>query len=77
MNSERKQKQDMLDLAGEFGCQLDWEHTRKGHVRAIFRADTKSHAIVMAKGHGGDVRGRQNNLCRARRDLRALTGRTA
>ena len=75
MNSERQQRKDMEDLAHRFGCGLEMNHTRGGHVRAIFRFNTKQAALVMAKGYGGDWRGRTNNLTRARRQLRELTGR--
>lgn len=77
MSRIRQQQADLEQLATTFGCVLEIEPTRRGHVRATFRSGTKETAMVMAKGHGGDTRGRQNNICRARRQLRELTGRVA
>ena len=73
MQNERKQRQEIEALAGEFGVRVAWAYTHKGHIRATFQADTKVAALVMAKGHGGDWRSRHNNISRARRQLRELT----
>lgn len=75
MQNERQQRKDLEALASEFGVRLDIVYTRKGHIKATFRADSKAAALVMAKGHGGDWHGRMNNLSRARRQLREITGR--
>lgn len=77
MSRIREQKNELEQLAADFGCKLEIGATSKGHVKVTFRSGTKAAAMVMAKGHGGDHRGRQNNLCRARRQLRELTGVTA
>lgn len=71
----REQTKHLQEIADEFGVALEMEPTRKGHIKVIFRAGKQQTAIIVAKGHGGDWRGRQNNLARARRHLRELTGR--
>lgn len=76
MSRVREQMRELEQLADDFGCKLEIDATRRGHVKATFRSGTKAAAMVMAKGHGGDHRGRRNNLCRARRHLRELTGKT-
>lgn len=76
MSRIREQTRELEQLAADFGCKLELDATRKGHVKVTFRSGTKATALVMAKGHGGDFRGRQNNLCRARRHLRELTEAT-
>lgn len=76
MSRIREQTRELEQLAADFGCKLEIDATRRGHVKATFRSGTKASAVVMAKGHGGDFRGRQNNLCRVRRQLRELTGAT-
>lgn len=73
MNSERKQRIEIESLAAEYGCSVEIEQTRNGHVKAIFRGNSRASALVMAKGHGGDLRAGKNNLSRARRQLRELT----
>lgn len=72
MHNERQQRKDLESLANEFGVILEIKHTHKGHVKVTFRAGTKAAALVMARGHGGDPRGRMNNLARTRRQLREL-----
>lgn len=74
MKRELEAQKELATLADEFGCEIDFESTSKGHIRVIFRAGTKAAAMTVAKGHGGDRRGRLNNLARARRQLRELKG---
>lgn len=76
MRGEREQINDIRALAESFGVAFELDHTSKGRVRVVFRAGTQKTAVVMAKGHGGDLHGRQNNLTRIRRQLREITGRT-
>lgn len=71
----RQQERDLRAVADEFGVVLEMKPTQKGHIKVTFHAGAQRTAIIVAKGHGGDPRGKQNNLARARRHLRELTGR--
>jgi hypothetical protein len=71
---EREQRIEIEAIADLFGATVEWEATRKGHIRATFSCGAKHRvSFVMARAHGGDWRAKYNNLAAVRRRLRELT----